>query len=74
MIQTRDLGKPILRSDPIADRRPQRSRSPDRRSLPDLRDTSAPSEAQDDLLRFLTQRLEFHFEQRLKTAAVLSQL
>lgn len=45
-----------------------------RRSLPDLRDTSAPSEAQDDLLRFLTQRLEFHFEQRLKTAAVLSQL
>lgn len=45
-----------------------------RRSLPDLRDTSAPSVAQDDLLRFLTQRLEFHFEQRLKTAAVLSQL
>ena len=45
-----------------------------RRSLPDLRDTSDPSEAHDDLLRFLIQRLEFHFEQRLKTAAVLSQL
>ena len=45
-----------------------------RRSLPELRDISAPSAAQDDLLRFLIQRLEFHFEQRLKTAAVLSQL
>ena len=43
-------------------------------SLPDLRDSHGPSGNQDDLFRFLTQRLEFHFEQRLKTAAVLSQL
>ena len=43
-------------------------------SLPDLRGSRGPSSNQDDLFQFLTQRLEFHFEQRLKTAAVLSQL
>lgn len=45
-----------------------------RHALPDLRGSLVPSGNQDDLFRFLTQRLEFHFEQRLKTAAVLSQL
>ena len=45
-----------------------------RRSLPDLRARAGADGNFDDLLRFLTQRLEFHFEQRLKTAKVLSQL
>jgi DNA repair protein RecO (recombination protein O) len=49
-----------------------------RRSLPDLREQVAinnpPHGPSDDLFRFVTQRLEFHFEQRLKTARVLSQL
>lgn len=43
-------------------------------SLPDLREQLAPNDPSDDLFRFVTQRLEFHFEQRLKTARVLSQL
>lgn len=45
-----------------------------RHSLPDLRDSRGPSSHQDDLFRFLTQRLEFHFEQGLKTAAMVGQL
>ena len=45
-----------------------------RRSLPDLRARAGTHGNFDDLFRFLTQRLEFHFEQRLKTAKILSQL
>ena len=45
-----------------------------RRSLPDLREQVTVNGPFDDLFRFVTQRLEFHFEQRLKTAKVLSQL
>ena len=52
----------------------QLARSMLRHSLPDLRESLGQSANQADLFRFLTQRLEFHFEQRLKSAAVLSQL
>jgi len=45
-----------------------------RRSLRDLREGIAPEGPFDDLFRFVTQRLEYNFEQRLKTSKVLSQL